>query len=107
MTQRRIPESSPDVIEITLYFWNSESNWSSSNDQIIPIRFKLIGKSMGITRWRPHLVQHLDPLPINDSKTLKEMIKTLRNEVSLKLELNCLAITLDLLDDISEDKYDK
>ncbi len=101
MTQRT-PDTSPDVIEITLYF--SESNWSSGNDQIIPIRFKLIGKSMGSTRWRPHLVQHLDPLPINDSKSLKEMIKTLRNEISIKLELNCLPITIDLLDDISKDE---
>jgi len=102
MTQRRVSDTTPDVIEVELYFWDSESNWSNSADNVGQIRFKIIGKSMGQLRWRPHLVQYKDKLPTQTNKEYIAMLKILRDEISLKTGLDCVQIAIDLLDDISE-----
>lgn len=104
MTQRRVSDTTPDVIEVELYFWNSESSWSNSADNVGHIRFKIIGKTIGQLRWRPHLVQYKDKLPIRTNKEYTTMLKILRDEISRKTGLNCVQISVDLLDDISEVK---
>ena len=106
MLQRRVSDTTPDVIEVELYFWNLESNWSNSADNVGQIRFKIIGKSMGQLRWRPHLVQYKDKLPTMTNKEYTSMLKTLREEISLKIGLDCVQISVDLLDDISEGEDD-
>ena len=65
------------------------------------IRFHVLGKAMGPIRWRPHLIQHFDPLPIQDKKGFNEMLNALRAGISTKTDLECMGITKDLLDDIS------
>ena len=46
----------PDVIEITLYYWDT-CKWTINEEQSKPVRFRIIGKAMGPARWQPHLVQ--------------------------------------------------
>ena len=66
----------PDVIEITLYYWDT-------------------------CRWRPHLIQYKDSLPIQGKKDFNIMLNTLKTSISTSLNLECTPITKDLLDDIS------
>ena len=93
-------EPIPDVVDITLYFWN-EGRWVSAGTEPQPIRFHIIGKGMGTSRWRPHLIQHKDPLPVQDNKDFNRMVSTLRQQISNSVELECITITKDLFDDTS------
>ena len=57
----------PDVIEITLYYWDT-CKWIVDEEKPKSIRFHIIGKAMGPCRWRPHLIQYKDSLPIQGKK---------------------------------------
>lgn len=94
-----------DVINITLYYFN-DNKWMSSEPKPKTIRFKAIGKIMGSIRWRPHLIQHKDPLPLQDKKELNIMLDALRESISSQINLECVAITRDLLDDVSGEGVD-
>ena len=56
---------------------------------------------MGPCRWRPHLIQYKDSLPIQGKKDFNIMLNTLKTSISTSLNLECTPITKDLLDDIS------
>ena len=91
----------PDVVDVTLYYVN-ENKWMLQEPEPTPIRFRALGKTMGSFRWRPHLIQHKDPLPpIQGKKEYTEMLNALRESSSNNIELECSVITQDLLDDIS------
>jgi hypothetical protein len=103
MTQKRTSDTTPDILELSLYCWSSESKWSLTHDPLVQIRFKIIGRPMGGTRWRPDLIQHKDPLSSQTSKESSQMIKTLKEKITSQTGLSCTPITLDLFDDISGD----
>lgn len=91
----------PDVVDVTLYYVN-ENRWMIKEPEPTPIRFHVLGKTMGLFRWRPHLIQHKDPLPpIQGKKEYMELLNALRESISNNIELECSIITKDLLDDIS------
>lgn len=98
-------DMSLDVVNITLYYLN-ENRWMPTEPKPKTIRFKIIGKTMGSVRWRPHLVQHKDPLPIQDKKELNTMLDALRESISSQINLECVPITKDLLDDVSGEGVD-
>jgi hypothetical protein len=93
-------DTTPDVVEIILYYWDT-CRWIINEEKPKSIRFHIIGKAMGPFRWRPHLVQYRDPLPIQGKKDLSVMLDTLKTSISTNLNLECAPITKDLLDDIS------
>ena len=90
----------PDVLELTLYYWDT-CRWTINEEKPKPIRFRIVGKAMGPARWRPHLVQHKDSLPIQGKKDFSTMLEALKTSISTNLNLDCILITKDLLDDIS------
>lgn len=106
MIQRRVSDATPDILELTIYCWTKEFKWSLTTEPLIPIRFKIIGKPMGSSRWRPDLIQHKDSLPKQTSKDSSAMIKTLKEKITSHTGLACTPITLDLFDDMSEDNND-
>ena len=93
-------EAVPDVVDITLYYCN-ESKWMLREPKLEPIKFRVVGKALGPIRWRPHLIQTIDPLPIQGKKEFNEMLNILRESISNNIELECVPITKDLLDDVS------
>jgi len=98
--KRRHDATPPDVVELTLYYWDT-CRWAMEDKKPKPIRFTAIGKAMGPTRWRPHLVQYKDPLPIQGKKDFSLMLETLKMSISTNVNLTCAPITKDLLDDTS------
>ena len=93
-------DTTPDVVELTLYYWDT-CRWATDELRPRSIRFHVIGKAMGPSRWRPHLVQHRDPLPVQGKKDFNTMLDALKIGISTNINLECIAITKDLLDDIS------
>jgi len=93
-------DTTPDVVEVILYYWDT-CRWIISEERPKSIRFHVIGKAMGPARWRPHLIQYKDSLPIQGKKDLSIMLHTLKTSISANLNLECTPITKDLLDDIS------
>ena len=98
--KRRHDATPPDVVELTLYYWDT-CRWAMEDKKPKPIRFTVIGKAMGPTRWRPHLIQYKDPLPIQGKKDFNAMLEALKISISTNVNLVCAPITEDLLDDIS------
>ena len=90
----------PDTIDITLYYWGTY-RWLTEELKPESIRFHIIGKSIGSNRWRPHLIQHRDPLPIQEKKDFNIMLEVLQTSISANNNLECVTITKDLLDDAS------
>ena len=90
----------PDTLDLKLYYWD-QCKWLTEESKPKSIRFHIVGKAMGSTRWRPHLIQYKDPLPIQGKRELNEMLNILRKSISNNVELECAPITKDLLDDIS------
>ena len=93
-------DTTPDVIEITLYYWDT-CRWIIDEKKPKSIRFRVVGKALGPYRWRPHLVQYKDSLPIQGKKDFNTMLAALQTSISTNLNLECIFITKDLLDDIS------
>ena len=58
---------------------------------------------MGTNRWRPHLIQYKDALPVQNKKTFNIMLKALQEAISKAIRCECAIITEDLLDNISGD----
>ena len=96
-------DTTPDVIELTLYYWDT-CRWVLDEERPKSIRFHIIGKAMGPSRWRPHLIQYKDPLPAQGKKDFNTMLEALRASISTNTNLECMSITKDLLDDISGEK---
>ena len=94
---RRDTTNTPDVVEITLYYWDT-SRWLIDEIKPKSIRFHVIGKALGPSRWRPHLIQYKDPLPIQGNKDLSLMLDALKTSISTTTNLECVPITKDLLD---------
>ena len=87
-------------MSLTLYYWDT-CRWIIDEKKPKSIRFRVVGKALGPYRWRPHLVQYKDSLPIQGKKDLYIMLETLKTSISTNLNLECILITKDLLDDIS------
>ena len=75
----KVYTTTPDTIDVKLYFIDSNISWTPNADRIKikEVRFRVIGKSMGVNRWRPHLIQYKDALPVQDKKTFNIMLKAL------------------------------
>ena len=96
----------PQIVEFELLFWNSLGRWSASEQPIKKIRFKALGQSFGKTRWRPHLVLYKDELPEQTAKEFKLMLQQLRQAISKELDVDCMLIAKDLLDnDVKEEDF--
>ena len=93
-------EITPDTVDVVLYYWD-ECRWLLKEEKPKSIRFHIIGKAMGPSKWRPHLIQHRDPLPMQGKKEFNVMLDTLRTSISTNTNLECVSITKDLLDDTS------
>jgi len=101
MSKGKHQDPTPDVVDVILYYFD-EGKWFTQEPQPRPIRFHIIGKTMGSARWRPHLIQHKDPLPpMRKKKEYDGMLEILREGISHQVSLDCATITKDLLDDIS------
>ena len=100
--------TTPDTIDIKLYFLDSSAPWTTSIERIKikEVGFRIVGKSMGTNRWRPHLIQYKNALPAQDKKTFNIMLKTLQEAIAITVKCECANITADLLDDISGDLND-
>ena len=93
----------PDTLDLTLYYWD-EDKWLIEESKPKSIRFHIIGKVMGSTKWRPHLIQHKDPLPIQGKKDFNIMLNSLKKSIATTTQLECANITKDILDDASGNK---
>jgi len=101
----KVYTTTPDTIDVKLYFIDSNISWTPNADRIKikEVRFRVVGKSMGVNRWRPHLIQYKDALPVQDKKTFNIMLKALQEAIAKAIRCECAIITEDLLDNISGD----
>ena len=101
----KVYTTTPDTIDVKLYFIDSNISWTPNADRIKikEVRFRVVGKSMGVNRWRPHLIQYKDALPVQDKKTFNIMLKALLEAIAKAIRCECAIITEDLLDNISGD----
>ena len=101
----KVYTTTPDTIDVKLYFIDSNISWTPNADRIKikEVRFRGVGKSMGVNRWRPHLIQYKDALPVQDKKTFNIMLKALQEAIAKAIRCECAIITEDLLDNISGD----
>ena len=90
----------PDTLDLKLYYWD-QCKWLTEESKPKSIRFHIVGKAMGSTRWRPHLIQYKDPLPVQGKKDFNIMLDSLKRSIATNLHLECVNITKDLLDDAS------
>ena len=104
----KVYTTTPDTIDVKLYFIDSNISWTTNAERIKikEVRFRVVGKSMGINRWRPHLIQYRDALPIQDKKTFNIMLKALQEAIAKAVRCECAIVTEDLLDGISGDFND-
>ena len=104
----KVYTTTPDTIDVKLYFIDSNISWTTNAEhiKIKEVRFRVIGKSMGVNRWRPHLIQYKDALPVQDKKTFNIMLKALQEAIAKAVRCECAIVTEDLLDDISGDFND-
>tara|TARA_R110002020_G_scaffold286637_1_gene502180 strand:- start:6 stop:320 length:315 start_codon:yes stop_codon:yes gene_type:complete len=93
-------EITPDTLDVVLYYWD-ECRWLLAESKPKSIRFHVVGKAMGSSKWRPHLIQHLDPLPSQGKRDFNVMLDALKISISTNTNLECVSITKDLLDDTS------
>ena len=101
----KVYTTTPDTVEVKLYFIDSNISWTTDAERIKikEVRFRVVGKSMGVNRWRPHLIQYKDALPVQDKKTFNIMLKALQEAIAKAIRCECAIITEDLLDNISGD----
>ena len=101
----KVYTTTPDTIDVKLYFIDSNISWTTNAEhiKIKEVRFRVVGKSMGVNRWRPHLIQYKDALPVQDKKTFNIMLKALQETIAKTIRCECAIITEDLLDNISGD----
>ena len=101
----KVYTTTPDTIDVKLYFIDSNISWTPNADRIKikEVRFRVVGKSMGVNRWRPHLIQYKDALPVQNKKTFNIMLKALQEAIAKAIRCECAIITEDLLDNISGD----
>ena len=101
----KVYTTTPDTIDVKLYFIDSNISWTPNADRIKikEVRFRVVGKSMGVNRWRPHLIQYKDALPVQDKKTFNIILKALQEAIAKAIRCECAIITEDLLDNISGD----
>ena len=101
----KVYTTTPDTVEVKLYFIDSNISWTPNADRIKikEVRFRVVGKSMGVNRWRPHLIQYKDALPVQNKKTFNIMLKALQEAIAKAIRCECAIITEDLLDNISGD----
>ena len=101
----KVYTTTPDTIDVKLYFIDSNISWTTNAERIKikEVRFRVVGKSMGINRWRPHLIKYRVALPIQDKKTFNIMLKALQEAIAKAIRCECAIITEDLLDNISGD----
>ena len=101
----KVYTTTPDTIDVKLYFIDSNISWTPNANRIKikEVRFRVVGKSMGVNRWRPHLIQYKDALPVQDKKTFNIMLKALQEAIAKAIRCECAIITEDLLDNISGD----
>ena len=101
----KVYTTTPDTIDVKLYFIDSNISWTTNAERIKikEVRFRVVGKSMGVNRWRPHLIQYKDALPVQDKKTFNIMLKALQEAIAKAIRCECAIITEDLLDNISGD----
>ena len=80
----KVYTTTPDTIDVKLYFIDSNISWTPNADRIKikEVRFRVVGKSMGVNRWRPHLIQYKDALPVQDKKTFNIMLKALQEAIA-------------------------
>ena len=104
----KVYTTTPDTIEVKLYFIDSNISWTTNAEliKIKEVRFRVVGKSMGVNRWRPHLIQCKDVLPVQDKKTFNIMLKALQEAIAKAIQCECAIVTEDLLDNISGDFND-
>ena len=88
----------PQILDFTLYFWNSSSNWAYLNLPVKELRFHVVGQNFGKGRWRPHLIQHFEPLPVGGKKETNDILFMIRDTISKLTDTDCMAVTMDLLD---------
>ena len=105
LNDAKIYTTTPDTIDVKLYFIDSNISWTTNAEhiKIKEVRFRVVGKSMGVNRWRPHLIQCKDVLPVQDKKTFNIMLKTLQEAIAKVVQRECAIVTEDLLDNISGD----
>ena len=108
LNDAKIYTTTPDTIDVKLYFIDSNISWTTNAEhiKIKEVRFRVVGKSMGINRWRPHLIQCKDVLPVQDKKTFNIMLKALQEAIAKAIQCECAIVTEDLLDNISGDFND-
>ena len=101
----KVYTTTPDTVEVKLYFIDSNISWTTDAERIKikEVRFRVIGKSMGTNRWRSHLIQYKDALPVQNKKTFNIMLKALQEAIAKAIRCECAIITEDLLDNISGD----
>ena len=101
----KVYTTTPDTVEVKLYFIDSNISWTTDAERIKikEVRFRVVGKSMGVNRWRPHLIQYKDALPVQNKKTFNIMLKALQEAIAKAIRCECAIITEDLLDNISGD----
>ena len=88
----------PQILDFTLHFWDSDNRWTYQTLPLREIKFHVLGQSYGKGRWRPHLIQHHDLLPNQNKKEINLMLNKIQDSISTLTDLNCMVITLDLLD---------
>lgn len=91
----------PQILDFTLHFWDSENKWTYDDFPLKEIRFHVLGQPYGKSRWRPHLIQHRDSLPNQTKKEISSMLNKIQSAISTLTDLNCMGITIDLLDNIT------
>ena len=91
----------PQILDFTLHFWDSDNKWTYQEFPLHEIRFHVLGQPYGKARWRTHLVQHRDPFPQQSKKEVNAMLIKIQDTISTLTNLNCMTVTLDLIDDIT------
>ena len=104
----KVYTTTPDTVEVKLYFIDSNISWTTDAERIKikEVRFRVVGKSMGVNRWRPHLIQYRDALPAQNKKTFNIMLKALQEAIAKAVRCECAIVTEDLLDGLSGDFND-
>ena len=73
----------PQILDFTLHFWDSDNKWTH---QEFPLK---------------ELIQHRDSFPHQNKKEINAMLNKIQDAISTLTDLNCMAITMDLVDDIT------